>query len=134
MRLFLVMIFVLLFSGLSAQTDSIVLVKDDLKIYSCQNENALNWYVITDNDVDFTLIRLDIPIGEVRDWYLRKEDSQNFYRSTVFYKENQKFLLFKRGNNLDDQILFEIINNSHEKLTLYMRAYQETYYFHLLEL
>jgi hypothetical protein len=127
-KIYVFLLFILPFMTFG-QTDTIVLKKTELKVYSCKNEAALDWYLFTKDNVRFTLCNLQIPLEELLDWYEKRGDSQNLYRANLRLENGKKILCFEKPEQTEDRIYFEVLSQSERELRLFIEAFGEEYKF-----
>ena len=132
MRTNLLFIFLISAFSCSAQIDTIVIKNTQLKIYHGLDEQVVSWFMFTEDEQLYTLCQLDIPESELEEWYYRFSDSQNLYRAEKLVIGEREVLKFRRANNRDQEISFEIIERRIDGLKLFVREFGDTYNFELL--
>lgn len=115
-----------------SQTDTVRIQKIDYAIFHCTDVIASDWYLIRENNDEYILINVELPESEIDEWYQKFKNSQNFYRATLHVNTGVNILNFKKLDQLDDQIRFELISSISNYLELMPFNSKEVYGFQLI--
>lgn len=114
----LIALFLFVAFAFFGQTDTIRIEKRTSLLFRCENENARNWYIYTTDNLEYVLATVNRSEDEVEDWFKRFSGSQNLYRSVVHYIGPAEQFFFRKQDQLDDLITFDIEDKSNARIVL----------------
>ncbi len=122
---FLLFLFVYFLSH-SQEKETVVIKKSNFTLYQGVLMETKTWFLLVDTENKYYLAKIDRPVSEVYDWFMRFKDSQNIYKATpnlnspggYIGKNQYSTLHFRKENEPGDILNFYLEKPDKETLVL----------------